>query len=96
MVKTYEEIMEQIKSRFADDTSDETLGFIEDISDTFTDLTQRATDTTDWKQKYEDNDKEWREKYKERFFSASADEQEEPSEGDPEPPMTFEDLFKKE
>lgn len=96
MVKTKEEILEQIKTRFSEDTSDEVLSFIEDVTDTITDLETRATDTTDWKQKYEDNDRQWRERYKERFFSGESVEETEEESVEQELPMTFEDLFKKE
>lgn len=93
-VKSKEEIMALIKDKFGEDTSDETLAFLEDISDTFNDLETKASgDGEDWKEKYEQNDKEWREKYKERFFSA------EPTTKDPDPepednsPKTYEELF---
>ena len=94
-VKSTEEIMTLIKDRFGDDTSDETLAFLEDISDTFNDLETKASgDGEDWKAKYEQNDKEWREKYKERFFSKEPTPNQDP---DPEPednsPKTFDDLF---
>lgn len=96
MVKTKEEILEQIKTRLGEDTSDEALSFIEDITDTLTDYEEKTNDTTDWKQKYEDNDKQWRERYKERFFSGENPEEEEEEQGLPEPPLSFDDLFKKE
>ncbi len=96
MVKTKEEILEQIKARLGEDTSDEALSFIEDITDTLTDYETRTNDTTDWKQKYEDNDKQWRERYKERFFSGETVEEEEEEQAETEPPLSFDDLFKKE
>lgn len=96
MIKTKEEILEQIKTRLGEDTSDEALSFIEDITDTLTDYEAKTNDTTDWKQKYEDNDKQWRERYKERFFSGETVEEEEEEQGLPEPPLSFDDLFKKE
>lgn len=96
MVKTKEEILEQIKTRLGEDTSDEALSFIEDITDTLTDYEAKTNDTTDWKQKYEDNDKQWRERYKERFFSGEKVEEEEEEQDEPEPPLSFDDLFKKE
>ena len=94
-VKSKEELMALIKDKFGDDTSDETLAFLEDVSDTFNDLETKASgDGEDWKAKYEQNDKEWREKYKQRFFSAEPDSNPDP---DPEPednsPKTFDDLF---
>ena len=73
MVKTKDELLASIKERFKDDTSDETISFIEDVSDTINDLETRASDETDWKSKYEENDKQWREKYRDRFFNSEGD-----------------------
>lgn len=97
-VKTKEELMSFIKEKTKDDTSDDTLAFIEDINDTFNDYDNRIHDSTDWKQKYEDNDKEWRQKYRDRFFSGELNEnskQEEKNEQEEKKtPRTFADLFK--
>ena len=95
-VRTKDEIMKFIKDRTQDDTSDETLAFIEDVNDTFNDYDSKLHDSTDWKQRYEDNDKQWREKYRDRFFSGddnnSAVNNPEP-EDEEEEPKTFTDLF---
>lgn len=94
-VRTKEEILEQLGIKFGEDTSDDTLAIIEDITDTITELENKVTDTTYWKQKYEDNDKEWREKYKSRFFDGIQQEEEEDEYEEKEVPMkTFDDLFK--
>jgi len=99
-VKSKEEILNSIKERFVDDESDETLAFIEDITDTINDLESKTSDTTDWKSKYEENDKEWRKKYKDRFF-ATPDNGTEPKSVDEEIPinedkhLTYDELFKK-
>lgn len=68
-VKTRDELMETIKARLGEQTDDETISFLEDVSDTLTDLESKTKDATDWKTKYEENDKQWRNKYKERFFN---------------------------
>lgn len=98
MVKSKTEIMDAIKEVLKGDSSDSTLSFIEDITDTLDDLESKANDTTDWKQKYEDKDREWREKYKERFFSAPVSGSNPvPNTGttvDDDSPTTYEDLFK--
>ena len=86
--------MKFIKDRTQDDTSDETLAFIEDVNDTFNDYDSKLNDSTDWKQKYEDNDRQWREKYRDRFFTGddnNADNHEPDEEN--EEPKTFTDLF---
>lgn len=94
-VKTREEILETIRTRVGDQTDDETISFLEDVTDTLTDLETRANgDGENWEQRYKDNDAEWRKKYKERFFSSEPTEPKEPKQGEEEKPKTFEDLFK--
>ena len=41
-VRSIEEIMQSIRDRFNDDTSDETLGLIEDINDTLNDYNTKT------------------------------------------------------
>ena len=74
-VKTKAEILESIRTRVGDSTDDGTLEFLEDVTDTLSDLETRASDSTDWKGKYEELDKSWREKYRERFFSSEPEEE---------------------
>ena len=77
-----EEFMNRVKERVGEDTSDEAIKFLEDMSDTFDDLDSKTKDKEDWKAKYEKNDKEWREKYRERFFNGGSDDKEEDLEYD--------------
>ena len=95
-VKNKEEILEAIKTRVGEQTDDETISFLEDVSDTFTDLETRANaDGEDWKTKYEENDKMWRERYTTRFFSKEPEPDPKPEpEPEPEVKKTFSDLFK--
>lgn len=67
-VLSHDEFMNAVKGLAGDSADDNTLTMIENFTDTFNDLEVRASDTTDWKTKYEKNDNEWREKYKARFF----------------------------
>lgn len=103
MVLTKDEIMEKIKGVIGDNTDDNSLSLIEDINDTFDNLTK--TDGEDWQKKYEEehtkfeeNDKKWREKYRDRFFNESVDEGDDTN--DPvvdtpkDKPLTFDNLFK--
>lgn len=94
-VKTREEILEEVKARVGDQTDDETIAFLEDVTDTLTDLETKAkSDGTDWKAKYEENDAEWRKKYTERFYSSDPNNEQEPSKsGDTPKPKTFAELF---
>ena len=96
-VKTREEILESLKTRLGEKPDDESISFLEDVTDTLNDFEKRANgDGTDWKSKYEENDANWRKKYTERFFS----DEPEPNPNlnqKPEPddtPKTFSDLFK--
>lgn len=95
-VKNKDEILEAIKTRVGDNTDDETISFLEDVSDTLTDLETRASsDGEDWKSKYEENDKLWRERYTNRFFSKEPEPDPKPEpEPEPEVKKTFSDLFK--
>lgn len=92
-VRTTEELLESIKSRVGDSTEDADLEFLEDVTDTLSDLKEKSSGQEDWKAKFEENDKQWREKYRDRFFEKKDEEIEEAEERD-ETPKTFEDLFK--
>ena len=96
-VKTREEILESFKSRLGENTDDESISFLEDVTDTLDDFEKRANgDGTDWKSKYEENDASWRKKYTERFFSdePNPDPNPEPKPESDNTPRTFSDLFK--
>lgn len=98
-VKSKTEILDAIKEKLGDDTSDSTLSFLEDVSDTFDDLESKSNDSTDWKAKYEENDKGWRQKYHDRFFSSDDDKNDDKNDDDGdecEAPKTFDELFKTE
>lgn len=71
-----EDFFNKIKERIGEDNSDDALSFIEDITDTYNDMENKANDTTDWKTKYVENDLAWKTKYKERFFNNSSDNDE--------------------
>ena len=94
-VRTKDELLEIIKGRIGDDTSDETISFIEDITDTLSDYEEKATnsDTEDWKTKYEENDKMWKEKYRERFFSKEVEKEDEDFSEDEVKSLSYDDLF---
>lgn len=96
-VKTREEILESFRTRLGENTDDDSISFLEDVTDTLDDFEKRANgDGTDWKSKYEENDANWRKKYTERFFSGEPNPEPNP-EPKPEPdntPRTFSDLFK--
>lgn len=97
-VKTREEILEAIKSKIGEDTSDDSISLLEDITDTIDDYETRVADKTDWKNKYDELDATWRRKYIERFSGKSGEgiknEQEEQiKDDDDDEPRTFDELF---
>ena len=96
-IKTKEELLETIRSRIGDDSSDETIAFLEDVTDTFSDLESKAKgDGKDWKAEAERIDAEWRTKYRDRFFNVKPpedDPDDEPDVPDGVVNMSFEDLF---
>lgn len=95
MIKSKDELISMISARIGEDNSDEALSLLEDVTDTLTNYETKTADSTNWQQKYEENDKEWRNKYKERFMSGSDPIDDEIIEPEPEPKRySFEDLFK--
>ena len=95
-VKKKEELMEALRQRIGEDTSDEALSLIEDFNDTMEQYEKSNTDSTDWKTKYEENDAQWRQRYKDRFFSKADDNEDSTEEEEKPVPMNFSDLFKGE
>lgn len=92
-VRTREEILESFRTWLGENPDDDSISFLEDVTDTLNDFETRAKgDGTDWKSKYEENDANWRKKYTERFFSKEPEPDPKPEPDDT--PMTFSDLFK--
>ena len=89
--RTLEELQESFKNLMGENTSDEALSFLEDMTDTY------AKPDVDWEAKYKENDASWRQKYRDRFFSDVKPEQDNFID-DEKPAMKtkFEELFKEE
>ena len=101
MIRTKDDLLNIIKERIGDGTSDEDISLIEDINDTYADLESRISEAGDWKAKYEENDANWRTKYKERFFEKPIEENKEINDDFTADEATheqlkFEDLFTEE
>lgn len=95
MIRSKDEILGLIKDRLGEDTSDEAISFVEDITDTINNYEE--SNSQNWKQKYEDNDKQWRQKYRDAFFSPKPEVVEDYEEENDKPKvLRFEDLFKEE
>lgn len=67
MIRTREELLEDVRRVLGDRTDDDALAVIENISDTL------ENGGEDWQRRYEDNDREWRERYRARFFDGGRD-----------------------
>ena len=95
-----DEYFARIHDRLGEDTSDESISFLEDMTDTYNDMETRASgDGVDWEKKYKELDESWKKRYRHRFFnggdrsvpdnSFGNDEKEEYAPED----VTVEDLF---
>ena len=94
-VLSRDEFFERVQKVVGTDTSDDTLTFIEDMTDTYNDLEDKANvDGSDWEKRYRELDESWKEKYKRRFFTGgSAKIVEEVKEEDDKRDVDYEDLF---
>lgn len=104
MVLKSDEAMAQLKKLVGDDTSEDTISFIENISDTLTSLESKANNNSDMipKSELDRVNEEWAKKYRDRFFEGTTpqpnpqpNENENNNENDNEP-LLFENLFKEE
>ena len=95
-VKTKDEIIASLKVKLGDDTSDEVITILEDVSDTFSDYESRISESGDWKEKYEALDSDWRKRYTERFYSNEEAEEPITIEKASEKVKNFSDLFEEE
>ena len=77
--------------------SDESISLLEDLSDTFEDLSSQVLHVGDYKRKYEENDAEWRKRYHDRFFSSAEETTiKEDDKDDDVEKKTYESLFKED
>ena len=99
MILSREDLLSAVRNIFGEDSTDEQISFIENLSDTVSDFEDRITSSGDWKTKYEENDANWRKRYTERFVNptttrnAIIEEQEEDIIDDGSP-KSFAELFK--
>ena len=72
-VLTRDEFFDRVQKIAGTDTSDDTLTFIEDMTDTYNNLEDKANvDGADWEKRYRELDESWKEKYKRRFFTGDS------------------------
>lgn len=95
MVRTLEELMTEVKGFMPEETTDEVVAMLEDLTDTVTDLSNRVTEAGDWKTKFEENDAAWKKRYTDRFFEGVPDPEEKREEVETKT-YIYEDLFKED
>lgn len=102
-VLSKEDFAKLLKEKFGNDTSDEGIKALEDLTDTYNDLENKSKEgnSDDWKTKYDELDKTWRKRYTDRFFGKADDEQNrvdppELDDGESENAIKIDDLFKEE
>lgn len=97
-VVSKESLLEKIRDMIGTENaeSDEAISLLEDMSDTFDDLSSQVSQAGDYKKKYEENDAEWRKRYHDRFFSVTEDDIKEDDKDDEVEKKTFESLFKED
>lgn len=97
-VVSKEQLLEAVKLTLGENTSDEAIKLIEDITDTISNY--EALNKEDWKTKYEENDRVWRERYRNRFYAADPAADPDLGETDAEEKetviLTYDQLFKEE
>ena len=91
-VRTREEIMAQLQTLIGEDTSDEALTFVQDVSDTLGN-DNSAERITELETKLKTQDDEWRKKYRDAFFTGKPDESFKDEDEEDNTPKRFEDLF---
>ena len=97
-----DEYMKRLHERIGTASDDESISFVEDMSDTFNDLERRANDTSgeNWEKKYHDLDESWRARYMHRFqtgfdsMNPNSNDSEDEKEKRPED-VKIDDLFVK-
>ena len=86
--------MKRLHERIGTASDDESIAFVEDMSDTFNDLERRANDTSgeNWKQRCQDLDASWRARYMHRFQTGFDNMNPNSIEDDDEPKKRPEDV----
>lgn len=69
-VLSRDEYFARLNDRVGTDTSEESITFLEDMTDTYNDMENRVNgDGVDWEQKYHELDESWKARYQHRFFN---------------------------
>lgn len=93
-IKTRDELMQTANGIFGENSDDNVLEFIGDLSDTLASVANSAQRISELEEENRQIDNNWRKKYRERFFAPVADDD---RDDDPNPPALktkYEELFK--
>lgn len=91
-----EKFFNRVHEMVGNDTSDNSISFLEDMTDTYNDLERRTQGSgEDWEKKYRELDEAWKAKYRHRFLNSDGgyytpDKEEEKEEVKE---VTIDDLF---
>lgn len=75
MILNRDEYFNRINEMLKDSDDENSIKFLEDLTDTYNGLEDRAreSENCDWKKRYEENDAAWKKRYKDRFFSGGSE-----------------------
>lgn len=94
MVRTIQDLMNEANAILGENSSDDALGFIGNLSDTLNSFSNSEDRIKALEQEKTDIDNAWRKKYRERFFSPKHDDEDDPEPEDkPALKTKFEELF---
>jgi hypothetical protein len=100
-VLTRDEFFDSVHRYIGEDSSDEGIAFLEDVTDTYNSLEERANGNgEDWEARYHELDETWKERYKHRFQSSNGgsyidpiEDEEDEEEEEKAKKISIDDLF---
>lgn len=101
MVLNRADFLTRVAGRVGDDTSDDAISFVEDMTDTFDSLAANHVTQAEIDAAVRENDEAWRKRYRDRFFSSETVEDVEEKDGkdvetDKAEEIKIDDLFESE
>lgn len=96
-VLSKDDYMARVKGIVGENSDDESISLLEDLTDTYNDLEKRTQKSdVDWEKKYKDLDEQWRKRFQKRFYESDGGNPYEPEieTETEEEKITIDDLFK--
>jgi len=97
-VLSRDDYISRVHDFIGEDSSDGAITFLEDMIDTYEDLSTRTEDTEEWEKRYKELDESWRKRYRHRFLTGHSipdTDEDETEEYKPEE-IEIEELFEEE